>query len=219
MARIVVIAGGYRTGSTLQYNLLGTYLEHSGLGRRGGYVTPDDADQFVAAVAAAGRAGADRADRADELIVVKCHQIAAEVLGFDHPTAWGAHVRQGHALAVTTVRDIASTERSMCRKFGIDPAELHASVVWRENEANVAAWAALVTLTQHYDDLTQRPARALRRLLHALDVPARRRSVRYACAATAPGVMIAHQQCLEQGTWDPVTLVHWDHIATDSPVS
>ena len=202
VTRIVVIAAGYRTGSTLQYNLLGTYLEHAGLGRRGGYVNPDEADRFVAAL-----------PQGDQVVVVKCHQIAEGFPTFAHPGAWGDRVRRGEAVAVSTERKPAAVERSMCRKFGIDPADLRGSELWRENEANVSAWRPLLTACQQYDALHDHPRRALRTLLRALGIPVKRRSVRHAAAASGVDAMRAHQRDVAEGTWDPVTLVHWNHIA------
>jgi hypothetical protein len=202
MARVVLIAGGYRTGSTLQYNLLGQYLEHAGLGRRIGYVLPDDAESAVAALATA-----------DGLAVAKCHQIAPGFHDYRTPDAWGRLVERGTAVAVLTHRDPAGVERSMCRKFSLTPEGLHSSTFWLENEANLARWRPIAAFDQDYTDLTERPRRALVALLRTLGVPVRWRSVLHAASATRARKMAEHQRTVEPGTWDPVTLVHWDHIA------
>lgn len=197
---MILVAGGYRTGSTLQYNLIGEYLEHSGLGRRGGYLDPDGADRFVA-------------DCRDAFAVVKCHQIAAGFHTYDHPGAWGEAVRRGDVVALLTERDASDVERSMCRKFGIARDALHASEIWRENEANLALWRPLADSAQHYDDLTRRPRQSLMAVLRQVGVPVRGRSVRYAVEASSVERMQRHQRDVPTGTWDPVTLIHWDHIA------
>ena len=204
MTTVVLVAGGYRTGSTLQYNLLGEYLELIGVGRRIGYVIADDAESAVAAAAASGG-----------VAVAKCHQIAPGFHDYRHPGAWGDIVRRGDAVAVLTHRDQAAVERSMCRKFGLDPGELHTSDLWLENEANLALWRPLARFDQSYVELTERPRAALVALLRALDLPVRRWSVRRAAADTDARTMAEHQRTIERGTWDPVTLVHWDHIADD----
>lgn len=203
MAHVVVVAGGYRTGSTLQYNLLGEYLEHAGLGRRLGYVMTDDADAAV-----------EKAASADGVAVAKCHQIAPGFHDYRNPGAWGDLVRRQAAVAVLTHRDSASMERSMCRKFGLRPEELHTSDLWLENEANVALWRPLAAIDQSYADITERPRRALVTLLRALAIPVRPRSVLHAASATGARRMAEHQRTIEPGTWDPVTLVHWNHIDT-----
>ena len=202
MANVVIIAGGFRSGSTLQYNLLGEYVEHAGLGRRIGYVNPDESDAVV--VAAAVTPG---------LMVAKCHTIAPGFHAFERAGAWGDHVRSGAAVAVLTHREQAGTERSMCRKFDIRPEDLHSSAVWHENNANLALWRPLAVLDQEYADLTERPKEALAELLRTLQVRVKRRSIRHAVAATSVERVAQHQRTIEPGTWDPVTLVHWDHIA------
>lgn len=199
--KVIVVVGGYRTGSTLQYNLLGEYLEHAGLGRRLGYVLPDDADEVVQSTRSAGGFG-----------VAKCHHLAVGFRPLHDEAAWGDIVRRGHAIAVSTTRPRGEFERSMCRKFGIEPSLLEASLEWRENEANTACWSEVGPIEQTFESLTARPRRSLRWLLAQLEVPIKRRSIRAAHAATRLERVIEHQGEIPRGEWDPVTLVHWDHV-------
>ena len=101
----------------------------------------------------------------------------------------------------------------MCRKFSIAPEDLHASLEWRENEANVARWHELGAFTQDYVRLTRTPRSALRELVDHLGVPFRHRAAFAAWRATRPRKVRRNQARVERDTWDPVTLVHWNHLA------
>jgi len=64
---VVLACGGYRSGSTLQYNVVGEYAERAGIGRRIGFVEPDQAavlPQVWSFVEALGTAVAKCADGA-----------------------------------------------------------------------------------------------------------------------------------------------------------
>ncbi len=205
--RVVVAAGGYRSGSTLQYNLLGLYLERLGRGRRLGYVLPDDASSLVAQWARHG----------DGLGVVKCHHVATGFRPFRAEDAWARFVRGGIAVAMTTCRDEQAVRASMCRKFGYPDDALSASLEWRENVANAEAWSALGAFEQQYRDLVGRPVRAVRGLADWLRVPWSRMAFIQAWARTRPVVVRRHQRTIPQGAWDPVTLVHPAHIGRSNP--
>ena len=202
MGLIVLVAGGYRSGSTLQYNLLGEYLERSGRGRRIGSILPDDAEAAAAEVA-----------NEPGIAVTKCHHLATGFREFDDEAAWGTIVRRGAAVALTTTRAQPDVERSMCRKFDLAPDGLHESLLWRENEANIAAWSELQLLNQTYAELTETPKVALTRLLDVLALPIERRALRGAARATHPRRARRQQKRVPNGQYDPVTLLHWDHIA------
>ncbi len=207
MRRVVVAAGGYRSGSTLQYNLLGIYLEQVGAGRRLGWVAPDDAVAVVTDWVAHG----------EGLAVVKCHHVAVGFRPFRTEDAWAHLVRDGAAVAMTTWRDEQAVEASMCRKFGLTPETLPASLEWRENVANAGVWKALGAYAQDYTQLVASPSRAVRDLSTWLHVPWRRKAFLETWARTRPAVVRRHQRGVPDGAWDPVTLIHPDHIGEGSP--
>jgi hypothetical protein len=207
-ARIVVAAGGYRSGSTLQYNLLGIYVERLGAGRRVGWVAPDAADAVVG----------DWLVHGEGLAVVKCHHVATGFRPFRTEDAWARYVRDGTAVAMISCRDEQAVQDSMCRKFGLTPETLPASLEWRENVANVEAWRALGAFAQDYTELVGSPSRALRNLCGWLRLPWRRSTCFETWVRTRPVVVRRHQQGVPQGAWDPVTLIHPDHISERSPV-
>ncbi len=199
---VVVAAGGYRSGSTLQYNLVGEYVERAGLGRRLGWVGPDEAERTVAAWVAAG-AG---------LGIAKCHHVAPGFRPFGDEEAWARLVEEGLARPISTVRPPDAVVRSMARKFGLPTEGVLASLEWRENVANTARWLDLGAFTQSYVDLTRRPLRVLHRLATELSLPWRLDAALVACWRTRRSAVLRHQARLRPGDWDPVNLLHWDHV-------
>lgn len=204
--RVIVVIGGYRTGSTLQYNLVGHYLEAAGLGRRLGLVDPDDVAVRLL----------PELERSDDLLVAKCHHLAEGFGRFENPTAWRPVVESGIAVPISTTRDRADVERSMCRKFGIAPEELHESTAWRVDAANRAAWSAFAPFEQTYDRLVGEPAEAVRELADALGLPWSAAAAELAVERSSVQAALRESSQLERGTWDPVSLLHWDHISPES---
>jgi hypothetical protein len=199
---VVVAVGGYRSGSTLQYNLLGEYIERLGLGRRLGWVGPDEAESTVAAWVAAG-AGVG---------IAKCHHVVPGFRPFGDAEAWARPVEAGVARAISTLRPPDAVIRSMARKFGLPKEGVLSSLEWRENVANTARWRQLGAFTQSYDDLTRHPFRALHRLATELSLPRRFDAALVARWRTRRVAVLRHQARLRPGEWDPVNLLHWDHV-------
>ena len=157
---VVVVVGGYRTGSTLQYNLVGLYLEESGQGRRIGLLDPDDVDEVLPREVASGTG----------VLIAKCHHLATGFGNFRDPTAWHRYVESGVAVPLSTTRQPAEVERSMSRKFGIPIEDLQDTTTWKVDQANRRAWAEFAPFEQTYEDLTQRPVEALRAAVDELGV-------------------------------------------------
>ena len=198
--RWIIAAGGYRTGSTLQYNLIGEYLELHGLGRRRGLVEPDDVESFVSI------------ETPGEIGVVKCHHSVDGGQGFERPTAWADQVGLGNAVALISRRNVDDVRRSMVRKFGLDPLEVEASRLWTENEANQERWRELDAIESSYDDMTVHPVRALRKLVRQLGLPWDRAAAHGAAQSCSLDATRATMSTVEVGEWDPVTLLHADHV-------
>lgn len=137
----VVCAGRYRSGSTLQYNLIGHYVELTGQGSRRGYGACHEVHSVHTGVG-----------------VVKSHALGG----------WDWHVLQGCARAVVVSRPKADRERSMCRFFGIEPEVLYQTAVWREDQQNAALWDVVGTYSESYQTLTEHPVAALKKLVHHL---------------------------------------------------
>ncbi len=203
---MVVVVGGYRTGSTLQYNLVGLYLEESGQGRRIGLLDPDDVDEVLPREVALGTG----------VLIAKCHHLAAGFGNFRDPTAWQRYVESGVAVPLSTRRQHDEVERSMSRKFGIPIEGLHDTTTWKVDQANRRAWAAFAPFEQTYEELTQRPVDAIRAAVDELgfcwDPGA---AVR---AADGSGLDAAQRTIgtLDENTWDPVSLLHWNHLSSSS---
>ena len=204
--RWIVAAGGYRSGSTLQYNLLGVYLEAANLGGRVGLVDPDELQAV----------GEQQWTPSDGIGVAKSHHVVEGFRQFERPNAWEIEVLERRARPISTVRDIQGTRRSMCRKFGYTDDTLDASVEWRENIANQRRWTELGAFEQRYELLVDNPVQALADLCIALDLPWSSDSAKHAAKVTDRNNAITVMQHTEQGTWDPLTLLHWDHIEVDA---
>lgn len=201
--KAIVIVGGYRTGSTLQYNLVGIYLETSAQGRRIGLVDPDDVGQVLPA----------QMDQEPGIVVAKCHHLAEGFGNFRDPTAWRQFVASGVAIPLSTTRPRHDVERSISRKFGIPMEELHDSTTWRVDQANRSAWAEFAPFEQTYQELTEAPGAALRAVADHLHLRWDADAAVRAVADSGLDVARSVTRTLQDGTWDPVSLLHWNHIA------
>jgi hypothetical protein len=198
----VVVAGAYRTGSTLQYNLIGTYVELLGGGRRIGLVDPDDVESVAAGWS----------EPAGFIGVAKSHHVVEGFRPFQRATAWGELVVSGAACAVGSLRNEGDVHASMCRKFGLRAGELRDSLLWREAVANSARWREIGIFEQQYDTLVEQPVAALRELCAYIgltwDESAASISARECGEAAARRQMAS----IPPGEYDPVSLLHWDHL-------
>ena len=76
--------------------------------------------------------------------IAKCHHVALGFHAFGgRDEAWAELIGQGGIHVLTTSRPQEDIDRSMCRKFELDPATLHESPEWLENAANIARWREL----------------------------------------------------------------------------
>jgi len=199
--RRLVAAGGYRSGSTLQYNLIGAYFERIGIGRRFGLVDPDDVAAFAAAAAPR-----------EAISVVKSHHAAGCFQSFVRPTAWAEEMQAGRARALTTRRDVAAVRISMMRKFGLTADNVESSPLWLSNLCNDQRWRELGAHEQTYELLTDHPVDAIKDACRFLRVPWSRVEAARAAQDSSLRTAIDTMQQLAEGSFDPVTLVHWDHV-------
>jgi hypothetical protein len=205
-SRVVVAVGGYRTGSTLQYNLLGQYLEESSQGRRIGLVDPDDVDEVLSRELALD-AG---------VLVTKCHHLATGFGDFRNPTAWQDYIESGVAVPLSTARQSAEVERSISIKFGIPIENLHDTMLWKQDKANRRAWAEFAPFEQKYEDLTQRPVDALRAAVDELGFHWDPEAAVRAAHGSDLNAALRVISTVEEGTYDQVSLLHWNHISSET---
>lgn len=213
---IVLSCGGYRSGSTLQYNLAGEYAERANAGRRVGFVEPEQVallDAVWSFVEALGVA------------VAKCHLAPGAGDGSAH---WRRFAEQGRLLAVYTVRDWRDVVHSWSRMFEQDLEQVFAHPRWSLNLANLESWLAEGARVQRYETLVADPLGALRELAVLARLPVdgdamtaaaqaagavaharpERTPARTAPAAAGPGSPVG----ADSGA-DARTLVHAEHIA------
>ena len=194
----VIAAGGYRSGSTLQYNLLGIYLERLGLGRRVGYFEPDDLDSLP---------------ELEGLGMVKSHHVARGPMGFSNPEAWVPLVESGLAVPLSTQRDERERRASMARKFGIAEAAIDDDPRWIQDRLNESRWSRLGVFVQDYRSLVDEPERALRELADLLSLPWDQDAAGAAVEGSSVEAARALSANVAPGDWDPVSLLHRDHIS------
>lgn len=96
MRRYIICGGGLRCGSTLQYNLIGEYLERADLGRRLGYGSYSSATARHPSLSTLG--------------AVKTHPV----------DDWGPPLASGEAVGISTYRVEEGVRASMRAKFGND---------------------------------------------------------------------------------------------------
>jgi len=203
---VVLSCGGYRSGSTLQYNLAGEYAERANAGRRIGFVEPEQVallDQGWSFVEALGVA------------VAKCHLAPAAAGGSER---WRRFAGQGRLLAVYTVRDWRDVVHSWSRMFDQDLAQVFAHPRWALNLANLESWLGEGARVQRYETLVADPLAALRELAVLARLPIDGDAMTAAAlAATAPASppepCAPARETGGSAAADARTLVHAEHVA------
>jgi hypothetical protein len=190
---VLLACGGYRSGSTLQYNLAGEYTERALLGRRIGFVEPEQATllpQVWSFVEALGTA------------VGKTH-LAPGVERSDR--TWDALLEEDRLCPVYTVRDWRDVAHSWTRKFGQSAEEVFGSRRWALNLASMEGWLARGAHVLRYEDLRADPVGALRTIAGWADLPfdpaAADAAAAAAMGADRPDRDVDHR-----------TLLHHDHV-------
>ena len=204
--RLVLACGGYRSGSTLQYNLVGEYVERVNGGRRVGLLDPPEAAKLWnglwGIVDALG------------LAVAKSHHAVSGFQDFGGAErVWSELGARGLIYPVYSVRDWRDVAYSMSRKFGRPLGELFESSQWRENLVHMEAWLDLGASVQRYEGLVGDPAGSLEELSHVLGLPWVPGAAEEAAQAAGLAAQRAVVGGLAAGGTDPRHLVHWDHIA------
>ena len=202
----MLACGGYRSGSTLQYNLVGEYVERVNKGRRIGLLDPPQASGLWhglwGIVDAMG------------LAVAKSHHAVGGFQDFGGAErVWSELDALGLIQPIYSVRDWRDAAYSMSRKFGRTLEDLFESSQWRENLVHMEAWLALGARVQRYEALVGDPAGSLEDMANDLGLP----WVPEAAAGAAEAAGLAAQRAvagrLAAGGTDPRYLVHWDHVA------
>lgn len=201
---IVLSCGGYRSGSTLQYNLAGEYAERANAGRRVGFVEPEQVALLDAGWSFVEALG---------VAVAKCHLAPAAGDGSAH---WRRFAEQGRMLPLYTVRDWRDVVHSWSRMFDQDLEQVFAHPRWALNLANLDSWLAEGVHVQRYETLVADPLGALRELVALARLPfdgdAMAAVARAARTAARPGDECAPATAAAHGA-DARTLVHAQHVA------
>jgi hypothetical protein len=158
---LLLSCGGYRSGSTYCYNLLGEYVEIANVGRRIGYVEPSQVpllEQVWSFVDALGFA------------VGKSHNAPGTADGADR---WQS-LLEGTGTAVVpvcTVRDLRDVLHSFSRMFDSAPEDVLRSRRWEINVHSVRWWLAAGALRVAYEDLVAAPVKVLAELAGLAGLP------------------------------------------------
>lgn len=202
----MLACGGYRSGSTLQYNLVGEYVERINGGRRIGLLDPPEAfrlwRELWSVVDAMG------------LAVAKSHHAVDGFQDFGGAErVWSELDERGLIEPIYSVRDWRDVAYSMSRKFGRTLEDLFESSQWRENLAHMEVWLALGARVQRYEKLVGDPAGSLKDLANGLGLPWVPEAAEGAVEAAGLAAQRSVTGRLAVGGTDPRYLVHWDHVA------
>lgn len=200
---LLLSCGGYRSGSTYCYNLLGEYVEQENAGRRIGYLEPTQVPllrsvwSFVEAMSVA---------------VAKSHNSPGTADGAE---SWPDLLTgpSTPVVSVCTVRDFRDVLHSFSRKFGERPEEVLGSRRWRINLDNLRWWLANGALRVSYEDLVAAPEKVLHEVVVAAGLPDRAAGLRAAVAAASYGSAAAVTATMAAEAVDGRTLLHADHLA------
>jgi hypothetical protein len=207
---VVVAAGGFRSGSTLQYNLIGEYVERLNVGRRIG---------IIRAPAVAALRDNWTIVESLGIAVAKTHEppftrLAASGTETAPQTPWQDLFRADRLIPLYSVRDWRDVAVSMCRKFQLNVRDLFCSEEWLENLESLDGWMSLRPLIQRYENLTGSPVDALRQAALRIGVEFVAEVAEEAVVASSLEAQRAVATELPTGAYDRRTLVHWDHIAS-----
>lgn len=201
---VLLSCGGYRSGSTYLYNLLGEYAERANLGRRIGYVEPWHAPLLVELRSMVEALG---------LAVAKSHDAPARPDAAPGSAAWVRLLDAGLLLPVCTVRDFRDVLHSFSRTFGESPEQVLASRRWGLNADNLRWWRGHGALLVPYEGLVPAPGAVLERVAQAAGRPLVPAAALAAARAVAPEQAGAAAARQDPGTIDARTLLHADHVA------
>src|SRR4051812_3102656 len=199
---LLLSCGGYRSGSTYCYNLLGEYVEHVASGRRIGYIEPSqvpllpDVWSFVDALGIA---------------VAKSHNSPGTDDGAE---CWPTLLADAATTVapVCTVRDFRDVLHSFSRKFGETPEDVLRSRRWQVNLTNLRWWLGAGAVRVAYEDLLDAPAKTLHEVLVAIGIEPEATAVEAAVAASSVPAASGVAAGLAAETIDRRTLLHSDHL-------
>jgi len=207
--KYIVVGGGFRTGSTLLYNIIGIYLEDIGLGKRVGLVTPDETCKLPQLYNQINR----------RILICKTHVIASSSISyFNHiqnPDAWARLLDSGDARSVMSLRNEVAVKASIARKFSIPEELVEKSDYYKANEYFIPIWKKHGAVSINYEQLVNDAIISIREVCASLGLPFRLTNAQQAVDATSKKHHFKIQAKVSEGTWDPVTLLHWNHIGTN----
>lgn len=202
--RLLLACGGYRTGSTLSYNLVGLLTEESGQGHRIGYIEPREVPlmprmwQIVEAI---------------RLAVAKSHQAPGMSKGAE---AWMPLLESGLVRPFCTVRDLRDVLYSFCCKYRLEPLDVLASRHWEINLESMRWWLDNGAIRINYDDLLARTTATAITLANEFGIVLSEERVGQV-ADDARSLPLPSAN--DDGSVDPQTLLHRNHISSNSAVN
>src|SRR4051812_3384762 len=205
---LLLSCGGYRSGSTYCYNLLGEYVESIDDGRGGcgghriGYLEPSQVPLLSDVWSVVDAMG---------IAVAKTHNSPGTAEGAE---CWTT-LLTGPATAVAplcTVRDFRDVLYSFSRKFGEKPEHVLRSRRWQINLTNLRWWLAAGAVRIPYEDLIEAPAKTLHEALVAVGLEPDPAAVDEAVAAASVPAAASVAAGLAAEAIDSRTLLHPDHL-------
>jgi hypothetical protein len=154
---LLLSCGGYRSGSTYCYNLLGEYVEQGNVGRRVGYIEPSQVARLPEMWSFVDALG---------IAVGKSHNSPGTAAGAERwPDLLAGPATE--VVPVCTVRDFRDVLHSFSRMFAASPEEVLASSRWQVNLRNLRWWLGSGALRIGYEDLLAAPAKVLHEMVVA----------------------------------------------------
>jgi len=137
----VFACGRFRSGSTLQYQLVASMIERAGMGRRLAWHEPEEFGDLADEI--------ERGGGLREMLVFKTHVCK-------HPMR--ERLRDGRALGVSVHRDLRDVAVSAARKAGLDPTPEYCRTLMKGLLACERGWSGVPgVLEVSYDALVSRP--------------------------------------------------------------
>lgn len=198
----IFCGGMFRSGSTLQYQIVSQLIEDRGLGARITWHSPEDFSAIRSSTASNG-----------QILIFKAHKLTADMLG---------EIEENGALVITAHRDIRDVVVSAMKKN-----DWSFRKIWRNDRlrywtGRFDEWARQPgALVCRYDDMVKDLEGMIRRIADYLDISLSQDEVRslantYSLDNQKDRADQVAQQLQTGGNpskYDPHSLLHYNHIA------
>lgn len=201
--KFIMAGGGYRTGSTLQYNIIGTYLENIGVGRRLGYI--DDASLEEAMNNSLINNGI--------INIYKCHNYFEK---FEKHYINRNNDKTKNIIHLMMHRNEDQVQKSLSRWLSEDIGAVRNSYHWKLNKKEAQKSILYGSHITEYDELISSPITMIKKICNKYGIYFDQDSAESACLEHSLENTVYSSSLLSKYSRDEISNLHWNHISNDT---